>query len=292
MRGSFIAWVACMGSIVWLTSYPKSGNTWLRAFLANLIANRAGPLRPDEIRDYTDYETRPERFSEVAGRPSTELSTAEVAALRLDVHALIAQRAQGTRLLMTHNFCGTFEGHPLFNWEVTAGAIYVVRNPLDVVVSMTHHYGLTLEEAIDRLGDDRVASINDNVAVSHLIGSWSTHVSGWADAAERAPGKVIVLRYEDLLEKPAKHFAKAAKLIGLGQDKARIERAVQHTSFQTLSLLEQKHGFVEAVDEKTRFFFKGRANQWREALSREQVARIVEDHREQMARFKYIPAGY
>jgi hypothetical protein len=168
----------------------------------------------------------------------------------------------------------------------------VVRNPLDVAVSMTHHFGLTQDEAIDRLGDDRVASINDAVAVSHLIGSWSTHVSGWADAAERSPGKIIVLRYEDLLEKPAKHFAKAAKLIGLGQDKARIERAVKHTSFQTLSSLEQKHGFVEAVDEKTRFFFKGRANQWREALSREQVQRIVDDHREQMQRFKYVPAGF
>jgi hypothetical protein len=115
---------------------------------------------------------------------------------------------------------------------------------------------------------------------------------GWSDAAERAPGKVIVLRYEDLLEKPAKYFAKAAKLIGLGQDKARIERAVKHTSFQTLSSLEQKHGFVEAVDEKTRFFFKGRANQWRDVLSREQVQRIVDDHREQMQRYKYVPAGY
>jgi hypothetical protein len=281
-----------MGNIVWLASYPKSGNTWLRAFLANLIANRTGPLRPDEIRNYTDSEARAERFSELARRPSTELSIDEIAALRPGVHALIAQRAQGTRLVMTHNFCGTFDGYPVFNWEVTAGAIYVVRNPLDVVVSMTHHFGLTLDEAIDRLGDDRVASINDEVAVSHVIGSWSSHVEGWADAAERAPGKVIVLRYEDLLEKPARHFAKAAKLIGLGQDKARIERAVKHTSFQTLSSLEQKHGFVEAVDEKTRFFFKGRANQWRETLGREQVQRIVDAHRGQMQRFKYVPAGY
>lgn len=281
-----------MGSIVWLASYPKSGNTWLRAFLANLIANRADPLRPDEIRNYTDSEARADRFTELAGKPNTELDIDEIAALRPEVHALIAQRAQGTRLVMTHNFAGSFEGHPTFNWQVTAGAIYVLRNPLDVAVSMTHHFGLTQDEAIDRLGDDRVASVNDHLFVSHVIGSWSTHVRSWADAAERAQGKVIVLRYEDLLEKPARHFAKAAKLIGLGQDKARIERAAKHTSFQTLSALEQKHGFVEAVDEKTRFFFKGRANQWREALSREQVQRIVDDHREQMQRFKYIPAGY
>jgi len=281
-----------MGNIVWLASYPKSGNTWLRAFLANLIANRAIPLTPDELRDYGDAEALAGRYTELAGRSNLDLRPDELAALRMDVHALIAQRANGTRLVKTHNFCGSLDGHPLVNWQVTAGAIYVIRNPLDVAVSMTHHFGLTQDQAIERLRDDRVASENDESFVSDFIGSWSTHVKSWADAAERLQGKVVVLRYEDLLEKPAKYFAKAAKLIGLGQDKARIERAVRHASFQALSSLEQKHGFVEAVDEKTRFFFKGRANQWREALSREQVQRIVADHREQMQRFKYVPAGY
>lgn len=280
-----------MGNIVWLASYPKSGNTWLRAFLANLIANRAEPLKPSEFRDYTDEEARADRFTELAGRPNTELDTGALAALRVQVHALVAQRAQGTRLVKTHNLCGSFDGHALFNWQVTAGAIYVVRNPLDVVVSMTHHYGLSAEEAIERLGDDRVASVNDETFVSHIIGSWSTHVSGWAAMSQRAPGKVIVLRYEDLLERPAKNFGKVAKLLGI-QDKLRIERAVRHASFQTLSELEKREGFVEATDEKTRFFHKGRANQWREALSRDQVARVVNDHREQMARFKYLPAGF
>jgi hypothetical protein len=281
-----------MGSIVWLASYPKSGNTWLRAFLANLIADRSTPLAPNELRDFTDEEAAPGRFTELAGKPNTALSTDELVALRPDVHALIAQRAQGTRLVKTHNLCGTFEGMPLFNWQVTAGAICVVRNPLDVAVSMTHHFGLTIDQAIDRLGDNRVATVNDAVAVSHIIGSWSTHVGGWADMARRAPGTVILLRYEDLLEKPTKHFAKAAKLIHLGQDRARVERAVKHASFQTIAALEQRDGFVEAVDEKTRFFHKGRANQWRDVLSREQVQRIVDAHREQMQRFKYVPAGY
>lgn len=281
-----------MGNIVWLASYPKSGNTWLRAFLANLVADRPAPLNPDELRGFTDEEASAGRFTELAGRPNTELSAGELAALRPEVHALIAQRAQGTRLVKTHNLCGSFDGYPLFNWQVTAGAMYVVRNPLDVAVSMTHHFGLTTDQAIERLADDRVASVNDELFVSHIIGSWSTHVSGWADMAARALGKVVVLRYEDLLEKPSKHFAKAAKLIGLGQDKARVERAVKHAGFQTLAALEQREGFVEAVDEKTQFFYKGRANQWREALTREQVARVVHDHREQMQRFKYIPAGY
>ena len=281
-----------MGNIVWLASYPKSGNTWLRAFLANLVANRADPLRPDEWIAYADDEAEPERFGELAGRPSHELTLDEIAVLRPRVHALIAQRARGTRFVKSHNMSGSFDGEPLYNWQVSAGAIYMVRNPLDVAVSMSHHFGLGIDESIERLGNPQVATANDALFVSQMLGSWSLHVQGWADVAERAPGKVIVLRYEDLLEKPAKYLAKAAKLIGLGNDKTRIERAVKHASFQTLSSLERKHGFVEAVDEKTRFFFRGRANQWREALSREQVQRIVDTHREQMQRFKYVPAGY
>lgn len=281
-----------MGNIVWLASYPKSGNTWLRAFLANLLADRRTPLEPSELREYGDAEALAPRFTELAGKSSTTLQAEELAALRMQVHDLIAQRARGTRLVKTHNFNGSFDGHPLVNWRVSAGAIYVVRNPLDVAISMTRHFGLAVDDAIERLGDERVASINDESFVSHFIGSWSTHVKSWADMAVRAPGKVIVLRYEDLLEKPEKYFARAAKLVGLGHDKGRIGRAVRHANFQTLAALEKKHGFVEAVDEKTAFFNKGCANQWRDVLNREQVQRVVDEHREQMQRFKYVPAGF
>lgn len=280
-----------MGNILWLASYPKSGNTWVRAFLANLIADRADPLAPNALQSYADDEALPERFSELAGRPSDQLGFEEIAGLRPRVHALIAQRAQGTRLVKSHNMTGSMDGHPLYNWQVTAGAIHVVRNPLDVAVSMTHHFGLNAEDAIERLGNDNTATANDEMFVAQMLGSWSRHVAGWAEIAERLGSKVLVLRYEDLLEKPAKHFARAAKLMGI-QDKARIDRAVRHAGFQTLSMLEKREGFVEAVNGKSRFFRAGRANQWREALSRGQVARVVHDHREQMAKFKYLPAGF
>lgn len=278
-----------MGNIVWLASYPKSGNTWIRAFLANLIANRSEPVPLDELSRYCDDEARPELFGEVAGRPSTELTAEEIIALRPRVHALIAASARGTRFVKSHNFAGTLDGHPLHNSDVTAGAIYVVRNPLDVAVSMTHHFGITLDEAIDRLGNEAVATANEAMFVTQFLGSWSLHVKGWADLESE---RILVLRYEDLLAKPGKHFAKVARLVGLGQDRARIERAVKHAGFGTLSSLEKKHGFVEASDKASRFFRAGRMNQWREAMSREQIQCIVDAHREQMARFGYVPAGY
>jgi hypothetical protein len=278
-----------MGNIVWLASYPKSGNTWIRAFLANLIANRSDPVPLNDLARYCDDEARPEFFNAVAGKPNTELSLDEILAIRPRVHAFIATNARGTRFVKTHNYAGAFNGHPLHNADVTAGAIYVVRNPLDVVVSMTHHFGLTVDQAIERLGNEQVATVNDAMFVTQLLGSWSFHVKSWADHESE---RILVLRYEDLLEKPTKHFAKVARLVGIGQDRARIERAVKHAGFGTLSSLEKKHGFIEVSDKAARFFRTGKMNQWREALGREQVQRVVDAHREQMTRFGYVPAGY
>jgi len=278
-----------MGNIVWLASYPKSGNTWLRAFLANLVANRIEPVPLNELSRYGDDEAAPELFTELAGRPSNALGIDDIAALRPKVHAALAARAQGTRFVKTHNLSGSFDGHPLHNWDVTAGAIYVVRNPLDVAVSMTHHFGIDIDAAIERLGNDNVATANDALFVSQILGSWSRHVKGWADLAS---DKFLVVRYEDLIAKPAKPFTKVAKLVGLGQDRARIDRAIRHSGFQSLASMEKKHGFVEASDKAGRFFRKGAVNEWRERLTREQVARVIGLHREQMLRFGYVPAGY
>ena len=278
-----------MGNIVWLASYPKSGNTWIRAFLANLVANRSDPVPLNELPRYCEDEARPELFTMVAGKPSIELTLDEIIAARPQVHALIAANARGSRFVKSHNYAGQMGEHPLHNAAVTAGAIYVVRNPLDVAVSMTHHFGLRLDEAIERLGNENVATANDATFVTQVLSSWSMHVKSWADLAS---DRILVLRYEDLVEKPGKQFAKVARLVGIGQDRARIERAVKHAAFQSLASMEKKHGFVEVSYKATRFFREGRTNQWREAMSREQVKRVVDAHRVQMARFGYVPAGY
>jgi hypothetical protein len=154
---------------------------------------------------------------------------------------------------------------------------------------MTHHFGLSLDVAIERLANEEVATLNDAMFVMQFLGSWSQHVRGWADQAGE---RVLVLRYEDLVEKPAKPFAKVARLVGIGQDRARIERAVRHAAFQNLSSMEKKHGFIEVSEKAPRFFREGRMNQWRDVLNREQVQRVVDAHREQMLRFGYVPAGY
>lgn len=278
-----------MSTLFWLASYPKSGNTWLRAFLANLLANRPEPLPLKALSQYCDDEARPERYSALAGRPSHELSLGELCALRAEVQAQIAAAGPGTRFVKTHNCAGVYDGYPLHHPQLTVGAVYVVRNPLDVAISMADHFGLSLDAAIERLASEHTGTANDALFVTQVLGSWSQHVASWAD---KAGPRVLIVRYEDLLLKPAKHFAKIAKLVGLDRDRARIERAIRHARFDSLARDERQHGFIEAADSRRAFFRVGRAHQWREALSREQIQRIVDAHREQMARFDYLPPGY
>jgi len=276
-----------MGNIVWLASYPKSGNTWLRAFLANLVADAEAPVPLAELPQYCDDEARPELFTALAGRPSTELTFDQICALRPRVHAAIAAQSPGTRLVKTHNCAGFVERYPLQEGAVTAGAIYVVRDPRDVAVSMSHHFGLEIDAAIERLGDDRVATANDALFVTQVLGSWSHHVSSWADLA--GP-RVVVLRYEDLVANPVFEFTKAARLLKLDDERARIERAVRHASFESLAGQERTEGFAEASDKSQRFFREGRPGQWRTELTLEQSARVLARHGAQMSRFGYAAA--
>jgi hypothetical protein len=278
-----------MGNICWLASYPKSGNTWLRAFLANIVADAARPVELSELHKYCEDEALPEDYSALAQQPSTELTLSQIASLRPRVHERIARRHPATVFVKTHNRAGSIDGHPLHNLDVTAAAIYVVRNPLDVVVSMGSHFGLTIDEAIAYLGSEQAASLNDALYVTQVLTSWSQHVASWAD---QSGPSVLVVRYEDLLEKPTKTFGKVARLLGMGANPARVERAIRHASFPVLAAMEGRHGFVEASGKGDRFFRRGRTNQWRSSLSKDQIAHVVADHREQMARFKYVPPGH
>lgn len=277
-----------MGNILWLASYPKSGNTWLRAFIANAIADEREPLPLDRLAEFVDDEALPEHFAAVAGRSHRELEVGEIAATRPRVHTLLAQRSPRTLMVKSHNMAGTFDGYPLHEPSVTVGAIYVLRNPLDVVPSMADHFGLSLDEAIDFLGAEGAATENNDQFVTQMLGSWSEHVATWT---AQDPQAVLVLRYEDMLSQPLKAFAKVMKKLGLGKDKALLKRAVKASSFRELAGQERRSGFVERSDKAERFFRAGKAGGWRAVLSDEQVDRVVADHGELMQRYGYLPKG-
>lgn len=277
-----------MGNIVWVASYPKSGNTWVRTFLENYIQNLPQAVDINTLHKVSTAEAYAHRYQAHLsdGKVTTDLSAEELCNMRMQVHADIAAQAQGTTFVKTHNLLGQYRGHQLHNSRVTAGAIYVVRNPLDVVISMANYFDYSLDEAIDYMAEVEVGTPNETANVPQIISSWSNHVKSWTEHQQPA---FLVLRYEDLLADAKKAFRKIESFLGMKKDPARLRKAIMHSSFDALKRQESSKGFVEKHENANAFFRQGRKNQWQHVLSTEQVDRIVAAHSEQMKRFKYLP---
>lgn len=281
-----------MPGILWLASYPKSGNTWMRTLIANLVYGGDAPLTPDAINQYCSGAANAEWFRPLVDKPVEELTLEEVAALRAPAQRYAVSKNPNVLPMKTHNFMGNDLGHPMFDMDVTGGAIYIVRDPRDVAVSAGDHFGLTLDETIKTMNVPGSRSVphedqytGKQILISEVQSTWSIHVSSWT---QRAHPRLIVVRYEDLLSDPFANFGKIARTIGISRDEKRIRRAVEHSSFKQMQKLEAEHGFQERSEYSKKFFRSGKSGGWREQLTAEQVARIERDHGEQMKRFGYL----
>ncbi len=275
-----------MAGILWLASYPKSGNTWVRIFLANLILNEPEPMPFERIGSVCPGEAHEAWFKPFTDRPVSELSRAEIAKLRWRAQMRAARIAKHILPLKTHNYLGEDCGHPLIAMEGTRAAIYILRDPRDVALSATDHFGLPLDETIEMMNKPgaRADSVPGAV-VYEMQSSWSIHVKSWT---QRRQDKLHVVRYEDLLADPFGEFGKIARKLGITTEEARIRRAVEHASFDKMQAMERETGFVERSKYSDRFFRSGQSGAWKGKLTPEQAKRIERDHGEQMKRFGYV----
>jgi hypothetical protein len=278
-----------MGAILWLASYPKSGNTWMRAFLHNLLQNPERPFDINQLTNFTLGESLTPWFKKLDSRPAAEYSFEEIAAMRPKVHRMMTEASADTVFAKIHNMVAESYGHPLVNMEVTAGAIYIVRNPLDVAISYAHHMGVAVDQSIDVLNMSGARTRTDERHVYEQMGSWTENVVSWT---QTPMPQLHVVRFEDMLHLPLKTFGAVAQFLGFKPPRPRLEKAIRFSSFRVLRQQEQEHGFRERAAETREFFRKGETGQWRQVLSEDQVRRIVEAHREQMARFDYLPKEY
>jgi hypothetical protein len=274
-----------VGKILWLASYPRSGNTWLRAFLHNLFRNTQEPYDINRLHDLTLIDGEARWYRMFDPRPATELTKEEVAALRPEVHAAMTAAHPDTVFVKTHNASVEDRGTPMITLEHTAGAIYVVRNPFDVAVSYSHHYGASLEDAVaamNRPGNQSIA--NQENFVYELHGSWSEHVRSWTAMPN---GALHVVRYEDMAREPLRTFRGIAAFLGLPATPARIAGAIERSSFIVLQQQEARHGFRERSKKSDRFFRAGEIGQGQRLLTAGLIEELRAAHREVMARFGY-----
>jgi sulfotransferase family protein len=278
--------------IVWLASYPRSGNTWTRNFLHNLFrvidGNESAPQDINALGEYTLWDVAGPRFERLLGKPLHAASRSEIAAVRIKVQQQIADAADAPVFVKTHNALVLDRGHPTINMAATSGAIYIVRNPLDVVVSFAPHFGIDLDAAIDKMGRRGLETDITQHAAYEVYGSWSENVMSWTRKPHRA---IYVMRYEDMLQRPLEMFRGLCRHLLLNPSDTQLERAIELSSFEQAKAQEIEKGYRERPNQSKAFFRAGRSGQWRQHLSHEQICRIITEHREQMARFGYVPDG-
>lgn len=282
-----------MKGIVWLASYPKSGNTWFRTFLTNFLRDGETPASINDL-DGGPIASARHPFDEALGYDSGEMTFDEIDRLRPEVYLYQARNAEATVYCKIHDAYTVLpDGRPLVPPAATDCALYFVRNPLDVAVSFAHHSAQDrFDRVIRRMGMAEHAFCDtDATEVNQLrqkLLTWSGHVTSWADA----PGiRVLIVRYEDMKLQPEATFGAAVRFAGLPDDPARVKKALEFSRFEELKKQEEKDGFGEKMPRAKSFFRKGEIGSWREALSAEQAAKIVADHADVMRRFGYLKAN-
>jgi len=272
----------------WLASYPKSGNTWLRAWLWTLISGPHTDI--NRLSLLGGFAGSRSQFDTALGIESVALSRDQEANLRPRAFEVIAAEAQRPLYCKAHDaYHLTPAGEPLFPASATRGAVYVVRDPRAVAVSMAHYMVQPIDEAIAHMDNPEALSGGSTRRLSNHLRQrllrWSDHVESWLGA----PFPVHLLRYEDMQADPNAALGAVAAFLGLSCDQAAIAAAVEAATFSRLQAQERESGFIEKPRGAAAFFREGRVDGWREALSPEQAARIVAAHGAVMRRCGYDP---
>ncbi len=275
-------------ALFWLASYPRSGNTWLQVFIHTLLdvihGREAGGI--NDLNRVGTWEALVDNFRPVLPGNVLTADRRAVSKARPAAQERIARRAPGGTFVKTHLAALKVEGEFAINWQVTKGAAYIVRNPLDVACSWAPHFGISLDEAIERLGLRDYAPRSQTM-VHETIGSWSQNVASWTE--RDLPVKPHVMRYEDMVAKPTETFTAFVNHVAGGATPQQVAAAIELSSFDQLKRQEEEAGFVGRPRISTdRFFRQGKSGGWRDALSKTQVDRIVAAHEVQMGRFGYL----
>ena len=275
-------------NIIWLASYPKSGNTWFRVFLTNLLSDSDTPANINDLAE-TSISSSRKIFDEYTGLSSADLTNDEIDKLRPDVYRLQSEESNDLLFKKVHDkFYFVEDNKPLFPPEISRGVIYLIRNPLDVLVSFAYHSARPVDKMISVLNNPKYAFCDKNDKLQNqlrqILGSWSDHVRSWT---EQKFIPVHVIRYEDMINKTFESFKAAVHFLGIEKTDLEIKDAIQKSDFKILSDQEKGDGFKEKMIKSKSFFRKGKIGDWRNHLNEEMKNQIIKNHKEIMMKYGY-----
>jgi hypothetical protein len=276
-------------NIIWLVSYPKSGNTWFRMFLANYLKNGIEPVSLEEI-ERAPIASSASSFEESCSLNPFELSDDEVDLYRPDMYRFLSQNEEleaGVLYKKTHD-AFTFNIHnlPLFPEEVSKGVVYFVRNPLDVCVSYANHSSSKIKTTLQLMINEKAQLTAQSTGqLRQQLFSWKNHVKSWQQQ-KQIP--LHIVRYEDMKKNPVATFSSIINFLGIESGEERVKRAILYSDFKLLQKMEKTNGFEEKPQFSKVFFREGKIGNYRKHLNANQIQQLVDYNYDTMKEFGYI----
>ena len=269
-----------------MASYPKSGNTWMRAIIANLYNfDKEFNLKTLKSIPLLSIKKNFDEFENKIYSDNNVLDFDWVSQNIIECQKILNNKSNHLNIFKTHSV-----RHKKFtNETVNAGYIYIVRDPRDVVVSYKNFTGKTLDKTINELLFEKKMVINTNGA-QELLSTWELNILSWLNY-NTVPR--LIIRYEDLklntkeIVIKIKEFINKVHRINLNLSDADIDQIIKNTNFNNLQKIEDNHGFDES-SKHSKFFRSGTSKQWKDILSNTQV-QIIENNLQSLMRyFNYI----
>ena len=279
--------------IIWLASYPKSGNTWVRHFLASLIYSNQGKVGLEKLGFIMQYPKR-DQFEKLV----TNLD---------DFNQIKKNWINSQNLINSDNKLSIFKTHHVLcslgkdnftDKKNTLGAIYIVRDPRNIISSILYHFNLSnTEEALNFIQreDTFIGNVKNkvNYPLHTLIGSWKTNYNSWKFFGKN----FLLVKYENLILNPNAEFKRIANYItnttNIKFSEKQIKKSVYESSFENLQKLEDENGFIESIKDpenkkRKKFFNLGPRNNWKKSLDKKFVDEIENSFKNEMKELGYI----
>ena len=279
--------------IIWIASYPKSGNTWVRSLLSAYLYSDDGIFNFDLLNNIQQFPSK--KYFAFFLKDLKDIK--KVSDYWIAAQDRMNLLNDGTSFLKTHSALCTLENNSFTNKLNTKGAIYVVRDPRNVITSISHHYSLNIEESYNFIINKKNMLTEwgtEEFGIATILGSWIENYKSWKN---HKFSPILIVKYEDLIIDTKKTFVSIlnflSKLMDIKIDEKKIINSVNSCDFETLVEKEKTEGFNEAVNskknnKKLNFFNLGKKNNWKNLLKPEIEEKIRVVFNKEMKELGYI----
>jgi hypothetical protein len=289
--------------IIWLASYPKSGNTWLRTILNQLLFSK--DRKENKVFENLDIITsypQKKHFKNISEKLTlSEFKDQEEVIKNWITSQDIINLDNKIKFFKTHNFaCKRYneddkKSYSFTDLNNTLGVMYIVRDPRNIITSLKYHFSLKDYDAAFKMMDNTHMWLGDDDedAVPQALTSWDKHFDSWS----RFPKNFLLIRYEDLLSDTKNEIKKITKYLSkffdIKENDEIINTIIKNTSFSNLKKQEDDQGFVESIldentNERKKFFHLGPENKWENLLNEEIINKIEKRFDSTMKKLGYL----